>query len=213
MLRTLSFTGSSTILQSIDPADENKIGRGESSDDETNLSNLSASKWSTKTGYVTFESTKRGDANTKKGVKVAKGSNYLTSASKKAFNHLRHVFTQAPIFQHFDPEQHIWIETNISDYAINKVPSQLTLDDLSWWHFVAYYLYKMISAKTWYKTHDGKLLVIVEVFKTWRHYLEGCNHKVLVFTNYNNFCRFMDMKSLTFCQVWWAKSFFAIIFG
>ena len=38
----------------------------------------------------------------------------------------------------------------------------------------------MISIETWYKTHDGKLLAIIEVFKTWRYYLEGCKYKILI---------------------------------
>ena len=32
---------------------------------------------------------------------------YLTSNTKKAFNHFWHAFTKALIFQHFDPEHHI----------------------------------------------------------------------------------------------------------
>ena len=32
---------------------------------------------------------------------------YLTSGAKKTFNHLRHIFTQAPILQHFDSKCHI----------------------------------------------------------------------------------------------------------
>ncbi len=44
----------------------------------------------------------------------------------------------------------------------------------------------MIPVKTRYETYDGKLLAIVEVFKTWRHYLEDCKHEVLVLTDYNN---------------------------
>ena len=56
-----------------------------------------------------------------------------------------------------------------------------------------------------YKTHDGELLTIVEAFKTWRHYLEGCKHEVLVLTNHNNLRRFMDTKSLSSRQVRWAQ--------
>ncbi len=56
----------------------------------------------------------------------------------------------------------------------------------------------MISAKTWYKTHDGELLAIIEVFKTWRHYLEGCKHKILMLTDHNNLQHFMDTKNLSF---------------
>ena len=66
----------------------------------------------------------------------------------------------------------------------------------------------MISIETWYKTHNGKLLAIVEAFKTWRQYLEGCKHEILVLTDYNNFCRFIDTKSLSFQQVRWAQELF-----
>ncbi len=79
------------------------------------------------------------------------------------------------------------------------------MDDLGQWHLVAFFSRKMIPAETQYETHDGELLAIVEAFKTWRHYLEGCKHKVLVLTDHNNFDRFMDMKSLSSRQVRWAQ--------
>ena len=63
----------------------------------------------------------------------------------------------------------------------------------------------MIPAKTRYETHNGELLAIVEAFKTWRHYLEGCKHEVLVLTDHNNLRRFMDTKSLSSRQVRWAQ--------
>ena len=59
----------------------------------------------------------------------------------------------------------------------------------------------MIPAKTRYETHNGELLAIIEAFKTWRHYLEGWKHEVLVLTDHNNLCRFMDTKTLSFRQV------------
>ena len=66
----------------------------------------------------------------------------------------------------------------------------------------------MIPAKTRYKTHDSKLLAIVETFKTWQHCLKDCKHKVLVHTNHNNLRRFMDTKSLSSRQVCWAQKLF-----
>ena len=63
----------------------------------------------------------------------------------------------------------------------------------------------MIPAETHYETHDIELLAIVKAFKTWRHYLEGCKHKVLVLTDHNNLRRFMDTKSLSSRQVRWAQ--------
>ena len=62
----------------------------------------------------------------------------------------------------------------------------------------------MIPTETRYETHDGELLAIVEIFKTKRQYLEGCKHKVLVLTDYNNLQCFMNTKSLSFWQVQWA---------
>ena len=81
----------------------------------------------------------------------------------------------------------------------------VTKNNLDQWHPVAFFFRKMISTKTWYETHNGKLLAIVKAFKTWRHYLEGCKHKVFVLTNHNNLCRFMDTKSLSSKQVRYAQ--------
>ena len=52
----------------------------------------------------------------------------------------------------------------------------------------------MIPAKTRYETHDGELLAIVEAFKTWKYYLKGSQHEVLVLIDHNNLRRFIDMN-------------------
>ncbi len=130
---------------------------------------------------------------------------FLTSEVRKAFTKLRQAFVKASILNHFDLERHIRIETDASDYAISGVLSQLTSDDLGRWYSVAFFSRKMILAETRYETYDGELLAIVEVFKTWRHYLEGCKHEVLVLTDHYNLQRFMDIKSLSSRQVRWAQ--------
>ena len=53
---------------------------------------------------------------------------FLTLGTREAFNQLKQAFTKAPILRHFDPEYHIWIEINLSGYAIGGVLSQLTFD-------------------------------------------------------------------------------------
>ena len=83
------------------------------------------------------------------------------------------MFLKAPILHHFNPERHIRIETDVSGYAIDRVLSQLTSDDLGQWHLVVFFSRKMIPVETRYKTYNGKLLAIVEAFKTWKNYLEG----------------------------------------
>ena len=58
------------------------------------------------------------------------GAGYLIPKARLAFTQLRKAFTKAPILRYFDPKCHIRIETDASGYAIGRVLSQLTLDDL-----------------------------------------------------------------------------------
>ena len=51
---------------------------------------------------------------------------FLTPNTRPAFNRLQLAFIKAPILWHFDPECHIWIETDTLGYAIGGVLSQLT---------------------------------------------------------------------------------------
>ena len=144
------------------------------------------------------------DETSNKKSSKSKNPAFLTADARQAFTRLRQAFTEAPILSHFDPERHIRIETDASGYAIGGVLSQLTSAS-GQWNPVAYFSRKMIPAETRYETHDGELLAIVEAFKTWRHYLEGCKHEVLVLTDHNNLRRFMDTKSLSSRQVRWAQ--------
>ena len=50
---------------------------------------------------------------------------FLTSKTRKAFNHLKQVFTKAPIFRYFNPEYHIRIKSDILGYVIGKSLNQL----------------------------------------------------------------------------------------
>ena len=84
--------------------------------------------------------------------------------------------------------------------------------EMSQWHPVAYYLQKMILTETHYKMHDAKLLAIIKAFKSWYQYLEGCQYEVLVLSNHNNLCRFIDTKSLSSRQVGQAQKLYRYYF-
>ena len=59
-----------------------------------------------------------------------RATGYLTPKARLPFTKLRKAFIKAQIFQYFDPEYHIWIKINGSSYAIGRVISQLSLDNL-----------------------------------------------------------------------------------
>ena len=71
---------------------------------------------------------------------------------------------------------------------------------------------KMISDETRYKTHNAKLLAIIEAFQNWRYYLEGYQYKVLVLIDHNNLCWFMDIKNYSSRQVCQAQELFCYHF-
>ena len=50
---------------------------------------------------------------------------FLTLKARSAFNRLRLAFIKTLILWHFDPECHIWIETDAFGYVIRGVLSQL----------------------------------------------------------------------------------------
>ena len=47
-----------------------------------------------------------------------------TSKAQKAFEHLKHLFTQAPLLHHFDPELPIYLYTDASGFAISGILCQ-----------------------------------------------------------------------------------------
>ncbi len=109
-------------------------------------------------------------------VKANSGTDFLIPGAKKAFIHLQKAFTEDPILMYFDPERHIWIETDALGYAIGWVLSQMTSDhsgqltsnhvthknlnpissksEIGQWYLVAFFFRKMIPVETWYETHD-----------------------------------------------------------
>ena len=92
---------------------------------------------------------------------------FFSSQARKAFIKLKQAFVEALILNYFDLEYHIKIEMDISGYIIGGIFSQLISNDCGQWYPITYFSKKMIYAETWYETHNGELLAIVNVFKTW----------------------------------------------
>lgn len=70
---------------------------------------------------------------------------------------------------------------------------------------IAFHSRKLVEAELNYDIHDKELLAIVIAFKTWRTYLEGAGHTVLVKTDHKNLTFFTKTKELTRRQARWAE--------
>jgi hypothetical protein len=122
--------------------------------------------------------------------------------AKQIFDLLRDVFQYVFVLTHFDSKFLIKLKTNAFDYEIVDIISQLQFDEQ--WRFIAFFSRKMILAEMNYKMHNQKLLIIVECFKHWRHYLKKNCHIMKVFIDYKNLKDFMNVKTLNERQIKWA---------
>ena len=95
------------------------------------------------------------------------------------------------------------METNTSDYALAAILSIMTKDNEI--HPVAFYSRTFSALELNYNIHDKELLAIFEVFKIWRHYLEGSASPIDVVTNHKNLEYFSTTKILTRRQARWSE--------
>jgi hypothetical protein len=94
------------------------------------------------------------------------------------------------------------IETDASDFAIAAVLSQKFEDGRL--HPVDFQSRKLSSPEMNYDVYDKEMLAIVFAFKKWRHYLQGAQHKTLVYTDHQNLTYFKTAVVLNRRQARWA---------
>ena len=86
------------------------------------------------------------------------------------------------------------IETDASDYTIGMRMTQPGTDGKP--QSIIFHSRKLVQAELNYNIHNKELLAIVIAFKTWRIYLEGAQHTVLMKTDYKNLIFFTTIKEL-----------------
>ena len=85
------------------------------------------------------------------------------------FNKFIRMFIKTFMLIHFDSNNQIMIEINVSNFAIAKIIFQFVknfhIENQTQWHSIVFYLRKIIFVEIKYSTHDQKLFVIVKNFK------------------------------------------------
>jgi len=110
------------------------------------------------------------------------------------FKTLKSAFSTAPILRHWDPDHPVIVETDASNHALATIISLHTDQDI---YPIAFYSRAFNSTELNYNIHDKELLEIYEVFKRWRHYLEGTITPVKVLTDHKNLTYFCESKTLS----------------
>lgn len=120
-----------------------------------------------------------------------------------AFELLKERFTQAPNMRHYDPDREAILETDASDWGEAAVLSQLFDDGLL--HPVAYHSRKFNEAEVNYEIYDKEMLAIVDALLTWRHWLEGTEIPIQIYSDHQNLQFFTTTKKLSRRQARWSE--------
>jgi len=121
---------------------------------------------------------------------------------QEAFDDLKRRFILAPILCQFYPELDTVVETDASDYALGYILSQFHGKRL---HPVAFHSRKLSPDERNYDIHDKELLAILVAFMEWKHYLEGAEKPITVYTDHQNLQYFLTTKAWTHRQIRWAE--------
>ena len=111
-----------------------------------------------------------------------------------AFKTLKEAFMQALVLAHWKPDQRMIVETDASDYALAAI--LLAYDMEGALHPIAFHSRTFTGLELNYDVHDKELTAIFELFKRWRHYLEGSAKPIDVVTDHKNLEYFSMTKLL-----------------
>ncbi|KAG1927055.1 retrotransposable element [Pimephales promelas] len=135
--------------------------------------------------------------------------------AQDAFDHLKRLFTSAPILITPDPKRQFIVEVDASEIGVGAVLSQRSSQDDKV-HPCAFYSHRLSPAERNYDVGNRELLAIRLALGEWRHWLEGASVPFIVWTDHRNLEYIRSAKRLNARQARWALFFdrfdFSILF-
>ena len=160
--------------------------------------------------------------------KMNKKTEFFTFTKKiwKAFTKLKKIFETMFLLMYFNLWRKMQIKMNaseivtetiflqwVSDEKFLKIEIKMILNQKKkTWHSIIFFLKKLEFAESNYDTHNLKLLVIMQAFKHWRHYLKSNSHSIQMFINHVNLQYFFMTKKLNQKQTYWTEKLAAFNF-
>ena len=129
-----------------------------------------------------------------------------TPEAEHAFSTLKSLFTSAPVLMLPQTSRQFIVEVDASDLGIGAVLSQRSEEDQQV-HPVAFLSRRFSPAETNYDVGNRELLAVHAALTEWRHWLEGAQHPILIWTDHKNLTYVRDAKRLGPRQARWALFF------
>jgi len=122
---------------------------------------------------------------------------------REAFERLKMAVTTTPVLVSPQDLEPFRIEADSSDFASGAVLFQ-QLPGEEKWHPVAFYSKSLSPVERNYEIHNKEMLAIICTLEEWRHFLEGAQHLVEIWTDHKNLEYFMTAKKLNRRQARWS---------
>ena len=126
--------------------------------------------------------------------------------AEAAFSSLKSLFTSAPVLIFPDPGRQFIVEVDALDVGIGAVLSQRSEED-QLIHPVAFLSRRFTPAEWNYDVGNWELLAVHAALEEWRHWLEGAQHPILIWTDHKNLTYIRNAKRLGPRQARWALLF------
>ena len=123
--------------------------------------------------------------------------------AEAAFSTLKQRITSSPILTLPDDLCPFRVEADSSDFATGAVLSQQSAEDGKW-HPVAFYSKSLSSVERNYEIYDKELLAVIRALEEWRHFLEGAQHPVEIWTDHKNLEYFRIARKVNRRQARWS---------
>jgi hypothetical protein len=129
----------------------------------------------------------------------------MISEAKEFMKSIKRIFMNASMLRHYEFDDESMMKTNVFDFVITKIFSQLAeIDDQ--WRSIVFYFKKMIFVERNYEINDQEMLVIVKICKKWRHYIKNVKYSVRVMIDHVNLKNFFINKTFSRKETrWWKR--------
>ena len=126
-----------------------------------------------------------------------------SAEADSAFRTLKEKITSAPVLILPDESRPYRLKADSSEFATGAVLLQESSEDGKW-HPVAFYSKSLSPVERNYEIHDKELLAIIRALEEWRHFLEGAEHPVEIWTDHKNLEYFRSAQKLNRRQARWS---------
>jgi len=111
-----------------------------------------------------------------------------------AFENLKKKFLKEPVLIIPDPSKQFFVKSDTSKWATGAILQQLDNNrDLKPCSYTSHSL--MVTERN-YNIYNRELLGIIRALQTWRHFLEGSEHEVIILSDHKNLTYFRKAQKL-----------------